>query len=126
MKNNNVYFNELQLWESKAVILIGQQDQFKYDGKVRTDERLGVSISVAAQGQCFAAYNVKIPNGQLLPVTDEEIADACATMRPIFVKFNGFKAKPYPKDNRIAFSCSAESVEIVTESDLDLFGGDKV
>lgn len=126
MIKNDVYFNEIQLWRSETAILTAQQEQFKYDGKVRTDERLGVSISVAAQGQCFAAFNVKITNGQLLPVTDEEIADACAAMRPIFVKFNGFKAKPYPKDNRIAFSCSAESVEIVTESDLDLFGGDKV
>lgn len=123
---NVVHFNDIQTFGCEIAILTGQQEQFKYDGKVRTDERLGVSISVAAQGQCFAAYNVKIPNGQLLPVIDEEIADACATMRPIFVKFNGFKAKPYPKDNRIAFSCSAESVEIVTESDLDLFGGDKV
>lgn len=123
---NEMFFKEKDVLKSENVILAGQRKQFKYDGKVRTDEQQGVCISVAAQGQCFAAFNVKIPNGQLLPVTDEEIADACAAMKPIFVKFNGFKAKPYPKDNRIAFSCSAESVEIVTESDLDLFGGDKV
>lgn len=126
MKNEGIYLTAEQMFGNTAVILTSQAEQYEYINGKKTDKMLGCRFSVVAPCRNFESFNVKVEGGKLLRVTDDEIDEACASMKPIWVHFTDFKAKPYPASNGrgIAYSCSASGVEIV-EKDLDLFGGDE-
>ena len=112
--------NAEQMFGDNKVILVAQSELKEYvDGK-STDRVIGVKIKVSAPGACFENFNVKIEGGKFLNFTEEEIEEACATMNPIWVRFVGFQAKPYIMNNNICYSCSASSVEVVDEDEIEL------
>lgn len=126
MKNEGIYLTAEQMFGNTAVILTSQAEQYEYINGKKTDKMSGCRFSVVSPCRNFESFNVKVEGGKLLRLTDEEIDEACASMKPIWVRFSDFKAKPYASSNGkgIAYSCSASGVEIV-ENDVDIFGGDE-
>lgn len=126
MAKNEITLTADQMFGKSDVILTAQTEQYEFKNGERTDKVTGIKVSVVSPMRNFQTFNVKIEGGKLLRLTDEEIDEACASMKPIWVHFSDFKAKPYASSNGkgIAYSCSASGVEIV-EKDLDLFGGDE-
>ncbi|MBQ6946363.1 MAG: hypothetical protein IJN43_18875 [Ruminococcus sp.] len=122
---NDITLTAGQIFGTETVILTAQTEQYEYEGNKRTDKFIANRFTVVSPARNFQTFNVKVENGKLLKVSDDEIADACEAMKPIWVRFIGFRAKAYATDaKKVAYSCSAEGVEIVDENELDLFGGE--
>jgi len=125
MAKNKISLTADQILGTDKVIVTAQTEQYEYVNGERTDRITGIKVTVVSPMRNFQSFNVKIEGGKLLRVTDEEIDEACASMKPIWIRFNDFKAKPYASSNGkgIAYSCSASGVEIVESDDIDIFGG---
>lgn len=122
---NDIFVTAEQMFGTAIVILTAQTELYEYEGNKRTDKFIANRFTIVSPAKNFQTFNVKVEKGKLLKVSDDEIADACEAMKPIWVRFIDFKAKAYATDaKKVAFSCSAEGVEIVDENELDLFGGD--
>jgi hypothetical protein len=68
-------------------ILTAKNPVYQYEGGKRvSDTPIAQRVNVLLPGNCFSAITVKISTGiDLLPeITEEMIADACASMKPIF------------------------------------------
>ncbi len=123
-----ITLNQMSAFGGKTAILTGQEPMREYkDGKA-TGNTVGMTFSVVAHGTNFTAYSVKVEGAKPLNFSDEEIAEACASLNPIFVTFEGFKGKVYSINNDTNASCTAKSVKVVSRdealAELDLFGGD--
>jgi hypothetical protein len=115
---NGMVLNAEQVLGSSVAILTAQRKlkEFK-DGK-STEKIIGARFDVVSPIKCFDSFSVKIEGCELLNVSDEEIVECCATLNPIFVKFEGFKGKLYNGyNNSINVSCSAKNVTIVNREE---------
>lgn len=123
MEEFEISFTDEQFFGSKAVILAGQSEQFEYVEGKKTENKIGVRLKICAPAKNFETFNVKIEGGKLLDLCDDDIKEACSSMKPIFIRLHGFKAKPYspPTSSKVLYSCSATGVEIVNE-EFDLLG----
>lgn len=123
MAKNEIALTAEQMLGKEECILATQSEVYEYVNGEKTDKLKGIRVSVVSPMRNFQTFNVKIEGGKLLRLTDEEIDEACASMKPIWVRFTDFKAKPYASSNGkgIAYSCSASEVEIVDNNELDFF-----
>lgn len=120
MSKNEIALTAEQIFGTETVILTAQGEQYEYvDGK-KTDKISGCRFTVVSPMRNFQTFNVKIEGGKLLSLTEEEIDEACSSMKPIWVNFVGFKAKPYTGIKGIAYSCSAEAVKIADMDVIDI------
>ena len=112
----NLTLTEQQVLGSPVVYLVGQRLLKEYqDGKV-TDKVIGARFEVVSPAKCFEHFSVKIENANLFDISDEAIAEACASLKPILVQFIGFTGKLYNGfNNTVNISCSATGIEIVTQ-----------
>ena len=123
MKKNEIVLTDEQIFGTKTVILTDQSEQFEYINGEKTEKLIGIRVSVVSPMRNFQTFNVKVEVARLMKLTDEEIDEACASMKPIWVRFTDFKAKPYASSNGkgIAYSCSASDVEIVEADEVGIF-----
>ena len=96
-------------------ILTGKSPVYQYEGGKRvSDTPVAWRYSVLLPGNCFSAITVKIGTDKdfLYEITDELIADACATMKPIFVRFTDCSVSVYAIDG-LKMSATASAVELI-------------
>ena len=96
-------------------ILTGKKGIYTYlDNKRQSDTPTGWKLDVVLQGNCFSTLSIKI-NGSADPlpnISEAQIAEACATMKPIFVRFTDCVVSIYALDG-LKMSATASGVEIV-------------
>lgn len=124
MSNIVILATEEQIFGGKVVILTGQSEQFEYVEGKKTENKIGIRLTVCAPAMNFKNFNVKIEGGKLLDFSEDDIKEACSSMKPIFIRLHGFKGKLYsmPNSSDVLCSCSATGVEIVNEEEFDLLG----
>lgn len=107
-------FNNGMEW----AILTGKNSVYKYEGGKRvSDTPIAQRVNVLLPGNCFSAITVKISTSidPLPEITDEMIADACASMKPIFVRFKDCFVSVYAMDG-LKMSATASAVELINPS----------
>lgn len=101
-------------------ILIGKSPVYHYEDKKRTSEiPEKYRYTVVLPGNCFAEVSISIPGStdSLANVTDEQITEGCATLRPVLVRFTDCKVKVYSnKEGDQKFTGTASGVELVKPS----------
>ena len=103
-------FNGGQDW----AILTGKSPIYQYQDKKRlSDTPIGWRFKVALQGYCFSTLDVKInESADPLPDIDEsQITEACAVMKPIFVRFTDCFVSVYDYDG-IKYSGNAKGIAL--------------
>ena len=96
-------------------ILTGKTPVYQYEnGKRISNTPISWRISVLLPGNCFSPISVKINTGDdpLIDITEDMIAEACATMKPIFVRFIDCSVSIYAIDG-LKMSASASAVEMI-------------
>lgn len=129
MNMNKLNLKMEQVFGGNSAILIGQAPLKEYKDGKSTDNVIGMRFSVACFKNCFDTVTVKVEGAKALNFTDDEIAEACATLNPMFVTFDGFQGKPYSSNSGgIALTCSAKTIRVISKdealNELDVFGGD--
>lgn len=99
------------------VILIGKQPGYPYDkdGKRSSEIPDRFRYSVVLPGCCFTPLSVDIPSGidALSDVSDEQIAQGCASLRPILVQLTECFVKIYTIKGEQKMTATASSIELV-------------
>lgn len=98
-----------------CAILTAKSPVYQYEGGKRvSDIPVAQRLNVILPGNCFSAITVKINTSidPLPEITDEVIADACATMKPLFVRFKDCFVSVYAMDG-LKMSATASSVELI-------------
>lgn len=115
---NNIELNEQQVLGSPTVLLVGQRELREYANGKPTDKIIGMRFDVVSPAKCYEKFSVKIEGAKPLNVTDEAIAEACATEAAIRVRFENFKGKIYSGLNNtgVNVSCSATNIIVVPNS----------
>lgn len=102
------------------VILAGKRPGYPYskDGKRLSDTPEKTNLDVKLPGNCYAELTVSIPGSEdpLSTVTDEQIADGCASLRPILVHFTNSVVNIYTIKGEQRMSATADGVELVKTS----------
>lgn len=96
-------------------ILIAKSAVHQYEGGKRvSDIPIAQRVNVLLPGNCFSTITVKISTSvdPLPEITDEMIADACASMKPIFVRFKDCFVSVYAMDG-LKMSATASAVELI-------------
>lgn len=101
-------------------ILSGKRLGYPYskDGKRLSDTPENANYQVNLPGYCYSELTVSIPGSTdaLAAVTDEQIAEGCATLRPILVRFINCTVRIYTINNEQKMSATADGVELVKPS----------
>lgn len=100
------------------VILTAKSAVHQYEGGKRvSDTPIAQRFNVILPGNCFSSITVKISTSidPLPEITDEIIADACASMKPIFVRFKDCFVSVYAMDG-LKMSATASAVELINPS----------
>lgn len=101
------------------VILIGRTPLFPYENKKRTsDIPEKYRYKVVLPGNNYTELNVSVPGSvdALAAVTDEQISEGCANLRPLLVRFTDCAVKVYSRDNEQKLTGTASGVELVKPS----------
>ena len=88
-----------------AVLTFKEEWEEWKDGKL-TDVILGVRLGLALQGDRMSTLTLNVKGTDPIPrVSDEQIGEACASMKFIFVKLSpAVKVKLYGRDKEIGMS----------------------
>ncbi|RKI65290.1 hypothetical protein D7V91_14655 [bacterium 1xD42-67] len=98
------------------VILIGKTPVYPYENRKRTsDIPEKYRYKVVLPGNNYTELNVSVPGSvdALAAVTDEQISEGCANLRPLLVRFTDCTVKVYSKDNEQKLTGTASGVELV-------------
>lgn len=98
------------------VILSGKRPGFPYkDSKRLSDTPEKHNYDTRLPGNCYADLTVSIPGNvdALSAVTDEQIAEGCATLRPILVRFSDCIVRVYTIKGEQRMTATASGVELV-------------
>ncbi|MGL4668669.1 MAG: hypothetical protein ACRCWR_12180 [Saezia sp.] len=96
-------------------ILTGKDDLYPYENGKRGDTKIGTKWQVVLQGNRFSSLTVKIEGPDPLPkVTDSQIAESCATLNLMYVRFTDCKITVYAIDGMV-MTATAKSVSLVAE-----------
>ena len=98
------------------VILIGKIPVYPYENRKRTsDIPEKHRYKVVLPGNCYRELSISIPGSvdALAAVTDEQISEGCANLRPLLVRFTDCTVKVYSKDNEQKLTGTASGVELV-------------
>lgn len=101
------------------VILAGKRPGYPFkDGKRLSDTPEKYNYDVKLPGNCYAELTVSIPGSvdALAAVTDEQIAEGCATLRPILIRFSDCIVKVYTIRGEQRMSATACGIELVKPS----------
>lgn len=102
------------------VILSGKRPGYPYskDGKRLSDTPEKTAYQVNLPGNCYAELTVSVPGSMdpLAAVTDEQITDGCASLRPILVRFSNCTVSIYTIKGEQKMSATADGVELVKSS----------
>lgn len=102
------------------VMLAGKRLGYPYskDGKRLSDTPEKTNFKVNLPGNCNAELTVSIPGSvdPLAAVTDEQIADGCASLRPILVRFSNCVVSICTIKGEQKMSATADGVELVKPS----------
>lgn len=96
-------------------ILIKKSPVYQYEGGKRvSDTPIAQRVNVLLPGNCFSTITVKISTSfdPLPEISDEMIADACASMKPIFVRLKDCFVSVYAMDG-LKMSATANTVELI-------------
>lgn len=102
-----------------GAILVGIRPSYpNKDGKRISETPDKIRYDVVLPGNCFAPLTVSIPGSidTLSQVSDEQIAEGCATLRPLLVRFTNCTVKIYVIKGEQKMSATADSVELVKTS----------
>ncbi len=96
-------------------ILTGKTPIYKYENKRRiSDTPIAIRYSCAAQGDRFTPINVQIDGADPLPnISDDDLLEACANLRPIFGRFVKGVMKITSVDDNLITSGVATGIELV-------------
>lgn len=98
------------------VVLSGKRPGYPFrDGKRMSDTPEKYNYTVNLPGNCYADLTISIPGSMdaLAAVTDEQIAEGCATLRPVLVRFSDCVVKVYSIKGEQKMSATASGVELV-------------
>lgn len=101
-----------QIWG----ILTGQSPILAYNGgKKVSDDPIGHKFNFALQGNRFTSLSVKIEGtaDPLPEVTDEQLQEACASMKLIAAKPIGCKVTLYSIGGEMVMTATATGIELV-------------
>lgn len=87
-----------------------------YENGTKLKKSGGTKLSVLLQGNRFTPLNVKIEgdNNVLPNLTDEQINDACLSLKLIPVRFTDCKITLYSINNNMIMSATASGCEILS------------
>ncbi len=100
-------------------ILVGRRPGFSFkDGKRTSDTPEKYSYAVCLPGNCYAGLSVSIPGGvdALSAITDDQIAEGCATLCPLLVRLTNATVKIYSFNGEQKMSATASGIELVKAS----------
>ena len=100
-------------------VLVGKRPIYPYEDKKRTSDTPDrVRYDVLLPGNCFTTLGVSIPGNvdALAAITDEQIAEACATLRPLLARFTNCTVKVYTINGEQRMSATASGIELVKAS----------
>lgn len=101
------------------VILSGKRPGYPFkDGKRVSDTPEKYNYTVNLPGNCYTELSISIPGSvdALAAVTDEQIAEGCATLRPLLARFANCIVKVYTVKGEQKMSATASGVELVKPS----------
>lgn len=102
------------------MLLIGKRPSYPYDndGKRISEIPEKYNYDVCLPGNCYTALTVNVPGNTdaLSAVSDEQIAEACAALRPVLVRFTNATVKIYTIRGEQKMSATADAVELVKAS----------
>lgn len=96
-------------------ILTGKNENFDYnkDGKKTSDTPIGFKYTAVLPGSRLSAITVKIAGAdQLANITDEQINEALAAKKFIWVKFTNCKVTIYNIGESMIMSALAKGIEL--------------
>ena len=96
----------------------GMRSSYKPNYGRLSDTPEKTNFKVNLPGNCNAELTVSIPGSvdPLAAVTDEQIADGCASLRPILVRFSNCVVSIYTIKGEQKMSATADGVELVKPS----------
>lgn len=100
-------------------ILIGKRPAYTFqDGKRISETPDKIRYDVVLPGNCFAPLTVSIPGSidTLSAISDEQIAEGCATLRPLLVRFSEATVRIYSINGEQKMTAAASSIELVKPS----------
>ena len=96
-------------------ILTGKGLMSLYENGTKSDKSGGTKVNVVLQGNRFTPLNVQIEgdNNVLPNLTDDQINDACSSLKLIPVRFSDCKITLYSINNNMVMSATASGCEIL-------------
>lgn len=93
----------------------GPNYPFDNDGKKISEIPVKYSYTICLPGNCYTTLTVGIPGSTdaLSAVSDEQIAEACAALRPVLVRFTNATVRIYTFKGEQRMSATADAVELV-------------
>lgn len=89
---------------------------YRFDaGKKTSDEPIGEKVSGVLPGNFYQSLDIKLNTVNSLPgISQEDIRASCAALKPIIIRPKNCVVTAYSAEGKIAFSATAEGVEVVT------------
>lgn len=99
-------------------VLTGIEPRYTYEGGKKVGENpIGYKVNFALQSNRFKSLSVKVDGGNpLSDVTDEQIQEACSSMKLIAAKPVGCKVTLYSIGGEMVMSATATGIELVNAS----------
>lgn len=97
-------------------ICAGRQILYQYEGKTRVSEiPIGHKYLLISPTHCFENIEVKAMSATdaLAEISDSDIVNACATLKPIWVKLIDGVFNSYSSNNKIVTTGTASGIELV-------------
>jgi hypothetical protein len=96
-------------------ILTGKSDVFPYEnGKRTSEQRVGVKLTVALQGNRLAPLSIKFPADPLPDVSDEQISAACVSCKPLYVQLSDSEVMVFSGNNGLGMTATGKTAQIVS------------
>ena len=100
-----------------TVFLTGKHDVFPYaSGKRISEIKTATKFTGVLPGNCLTPLSVKIEGATdpLPDISNEKIAEACATMKFIFVRFTDCMVSLYNMNGQLGMTATAHGVSLVS------------
>ena len=98
-------------------ILTGKENLFRYENKKRTDEIIGIKLSIVLPGGRLESLTVKIEGEDpLTQITDEQIEASCSSLQLLLVKLIDCKVSVYVINGGMIKTATAKSVQIINKN----------
>lgn len=101
---------------SPKFILGGRMTAYQYENKERvSDKPIAHKYSLISPSHCFETIVVTVMGeaDSLAEISDSDIVNACATLKPIWVKLTDGVFNSYSSNNKIVTTGTASGIELV-------------